>query len=522
MSNKVITMQQIRSVLQYLSKGYSLRAISRMLKISRPTITEYSRRLQSHPLPLTALQSMDDAALAAIVYTAPDNADQNEDARKADFVSRAAYFVQELKRTGVTRQLLWQEYLKAYPDGYRYTQFCLLLAQYRNTAKPSLHMEYKPAAMVMIDFAGDNLSYVDKATGAVFTCPVLVCILPYSGYSYVKALPDATMAQLMNALNDCLSFFGGVPHSLKTDNMKQMVVKPSRYEPAFTEAFNQWAQHYNIALTATRVAKPKDKAPVENEVKITYRRIYAPLRHKIFFSLDALNAAIAAQLALHHNQNFQRKDYSRHDCFNREEKPLLQPLPTGAFVMKHRVQAKVQKNYHITLGEDWHHYSVPYQYISKTVTAVYDGDVVEIYLQFQRIALHKRSYKKHGYTTVKEHMPQGHQHYFEQRGWTADYFIKQAAAIGTATRQYIEKLLKGKHFTEQTYNACLGILRLGKQYGNDRLEAACTRALPGEQYTYRTIDNILKNNLDKQPHSPQSELFKTPPHDNLRGPDTYQ
>ncbi|WP_157097854.1 Mu transposase domain-containing protein [Niabella ginsenosidivorans] len=271
-----------------------------------------------------------------------------------------------------------------------------------------------------------------------------------------------------------------------------------------------------------RVAKPRDKAPVENEVKITYRRIYAPLRDQVFFSLDALNRAISEQLAIHHDKPFQRKDYNRQDCFNKEEKHLLQPLPATPFVIKHRVQAKVQRNYHITLGEDWHHYSVPYGHIGKTVIAVYDADTVEIYLQFQRIALHKRSYRKHGYTTVKEHMPEGHRHYLEQRGWTADYFVRQATAVGASAKQYIERLLQAKQFTEQTYNACLGILRLGKQYGNDRLEAACLRALKGEQFTYRTIDNILKSNLDKQPASQQAELFQTPPHNNLRGPEAYQ
>lgn len=174
---------------------------------------------------------------------------------------------------------------------------------------------------------------------------------------------------------------------------------------------------------------------------------------------------------------------------------MLQPLPASLFIIKHRVQAKVQKNYHITLGEDWYHYSVPYPYIGKTVIDVYDADTVEVYLQSQRITLHKRSYKKHGYTTVKEHMLEGHQHYFERRGWTADYFLRQASAIGTSTKQYIEKLLKGKHFTEKTYNARLGILRLGKQYGNDRLEAACSRALSGEQFTYRTMQRFsnMKN-----------------------------
>ena len=513
-------MHLIRSVINYLSRGYSLRSISRELNISRPTITAYTVRLKNHPGSFDDLQFLDDAALASIVYAPIKQI--TEDTRKADFIQRVSYFLSELKRTGVTRHLLWQEYLKSYPEGYGYTQFCVLLAQYRNTSSPSMHFDYKPAEVVMVDFAGEPLSYVDRFSGEVITCPVLVCVLPYSGYSFVKALPNASLAQLTDALGDCLSFFGGVPQSLKTDNMKQVVTKPSRYEPAFTEAFNQWAQHYNIAITTARVAKPKDKAPVENDVKITYRRIYAPLRNQVFFSLDALNKAIQEQLTIHHHTNFQRKDYSRSDAFTKEELHLLQPLPPSKFVIKHRVQAKVQKNYHITLGEDWHHYSVPHQFIGKTVTAVYDAAMVEIYLQFQRIAIHKRSYKKHGYTTVKEHMPEGHQHFFERRGWTADYFLQKAAAIGTHTRSYIEGMLHGKQFTEQTYNGCLGILRLGHSYGNGRLEAACARALAGEVFNYRTIDNILKNNLDKQSHPIQQELFQTPLHDNVRGPDAYK
>lgn len=520
MANKVILMQQIRSIIQYLIKGFSLRAICKELHMSRKTVTVYTNRLNSHPLSLEQLKELSDAELAAIVY-APVKIRQ-ENNRKVIFTEQAPYFLNELKRTGVTRQLLWQEYRRQYPDGFGYTQFCILLNQYSKHLKPSMHLEYQAGQMVMIDFAGDKMCYTERATGEVIFCPVLIAVLPYSGLSFAKALPAASLTQTMAALNECFNFFTGVPEMLKTDNMKQIVTRPSRYEPVFTEAFTQWSQHYNITLTTARVAKPKDKAPVENEVKIAYRRIYAPLRDRIFFSLNELNQAINEQLGKHNHLLYQNRDYSRYDRFNLEEKSLLQPLPALPFVIKHRVQAKVQKNYHITLGEDWHHYSVPYGYIGKTVTAVYDSDTVEIYLQFQRIALHKRSYKKHGYTTLKEHMPEGHQQYFEQRGWTADYFLRQAAAIGTSAKGYIEQLLKGKHFTEQTYNACLGILRLGKQYGKDRLENACRRALEGNVFTYRTIDNILKNNLDKLPFSKQTELFQTPDHDNIRGPEAYQ
>jgi transposase len=488
--------------------------------MSRKTVTAYTNRLNSQVLALEELQHLPDAELAAIVY-APLKSPP-EDSRRIIFTEQAPYFSNELKRTGVTRQLLWQEYRRQYPQGYGYTQFCILLSEYSRRLKPSMHLEYQAGQLVMIDFAGDKMCYTDRATGEVIFCPVLIAVLPYSGLVFVIALTDASLIHTMEALNLCFCFFGGVPQALKTDNMKQIVTRPSRYEPVFTEAFVQWAQHYNIAITTARVAKPKDKAPVENEVKIAYRRIYAPLRDRTFFSLNELNEAIKEQLNKHNHQLYQNKSYSRYDQFFKEEKNLLQPLPASIFVIKHRVQAKVQKNYHITLGEDWHHYSVPYQHIGKTVTAVYDSDTVEIYLQFQRIALHKRGYKKHGYTTLKEHMPEGHQRYFEQRGWTADYFLRQASAIGTSAKGYIEQLLKGKHFTEQTYNACLGILRLGKQYGNDRLEAACKRALAGGVFTYRTIATILKNNLDKQSSGQQQELFKTPDHDNIRGPEAYQ
>jgi len=513
-------MHQIRSIIQYLINGSSLRAISRELHLSRKAVTGYSNRLKACSIPLEQLRELGDAELSAVVYLPVKEV--VPDSRKEDFLSRTEYFIRELSRTGVTRLLLWKEYKKQYPAGYEYAQFCALLAHYIQTHNPSMRLLHQPAEVMMVDFAGDKLSYTNTATGEVIPCPVLVCVLPYSNYAFVKALANARLLSLINALNECVQFFGGVPYGLKTDNMKQIVIKASRYEPSITEAFNLWARHYHISIITARVAHPRDKASVENEVKIAYRRIYAPLRNETFFSLEALNQAITHQLNIHNTENFQRKDYSRMDYFLKEEKPLLQPLPASPFIIKHRASAKVQRNYHITLGEDWHHYSVPYGYIGKTVSVVYDAEVVEIYLQMQRIALHKRSYKKHGYSTLKEHMPEGHQRYFEQRGWTGEYFLKQAAAIGDATRSYIEGVLKGKHFTEQTYNACLGILRLSKHYGTDRLEAACRRALAGGVFTFRTINNILKNNMDKHPFSEQQELFKTPTHNNIRGADHYK
>lgn len=522
MANKVITMQLIRTIIQSLEKGFSIRRISRDIKLSRKTVTLYAARLQNSQYSLTGLRQLDDADLALIVYAAQEpSATIQEDPRKAFFISRLPYFLSDLKRTGVTRLLLWQEYYKENPQGYAYTQFCVLLGEHRKVHEAGMHLDHRPAEVMMIDFAGDKITYTDRTTGEVIACPVLVCILPFSGFSYAVALANASIPQVIKGLNQCLQFFEGVPFSLKTDNMKQVVFKSCRYEPVFTEVMQQWALHYNLHLVATRVARPKDKALVENEVKLLYQRIYAPLRDEQFFSLTQVNAAFIRQLSLHHDQLFQKKNYSRRTLFETEEKGMLQPLPAGLFELKHSVMAKVQKNYHITLGEDWHHYSVPYQHIGKTVSAVYDTDIVEVFFQHQRIALHKRSYKHHDYTTVPDHMPEHHKNYFEQKGWTPEYFIKMAEKIGNCSHQYIQGTLKNRRFTEQTYNGCRGLLRLAKDYGNERFEAACKRALPSGTFSYRIISNILALNLDKETPT-QGDIFQTPAHDNLRGPEAYQ
>lgn len=522
MANKVILMQQIRALIQLLEKNYSLRAIALQLNISRQSVTLYAFRLKETGQPMELLRQLSDAALCAVVYEPALAIDYSDDLRRMDFNTRTPYLLTELKRTGVTRLLLWEEYRKQYDSPYRYTRFCDLLKEAIQPTKATMHLVHKPAEMVMVDFAGDKMSYVSKATGEVISCPVLVCVLPFSKYSFAMALPDATIPQVIKALNCCLQYFEGVPLSLKTDNMKQVVTKSCRYEPLFSEVLQQWSLHNNITLLATRVAKPKDKGAVENEVKIAYQRIYAPLRDEVFHHIDELNAAVLKQLALHNEKFFQLKDHSRLQQFKQEEQSLLQALPTTPFVIKHQVSAKVQKNYHITLGENYHHYSVPYQYIGKQVSAVYDTDIVEVYYKHNRIALHRRAYKKHDYTTTGDHMPDGHQQYYQQLGLTPNYFLEHASRIGEPVYQYMDKVLKARVYTEQSFNACKGILRLHKQYGTTRLEAACTRGLGGNTFNYRTLQNILINHLDQINQFHPNDLFKVPDHPNLRGPDAYK
>ena len=342
MANKVTSMQTLRLIIQLLDRNISERNISKQLHISRNTVKFYRERLQQKVFSYKQLQGLDDDMLSEIVY-ADLPSTQDEDKRKQDFRQRVPYFLSELERTGMTRQLLWEEYINQHPDGYRYSQFCHHLLELGKVLQPSFHARYNAGELMMIDFAGTLMSYVDRSTGEQINCPVLICVLPFSNYTYVEALPNARLPALIAALNNCLCYFKGAPLSLKIDNMRQVVQKSNRYEPTFTELIQQWALHNNIALVATRPGKPKDKAPVEGHVKIAYQRIYAPLRDQVFFNIQELNEGIRRQLEVHNNKNFQGKSYSRLWQFSQQEQHLLQTLPDQPFMIKHSTSAKVQK-----------------------------------------------------------------------------------------------------------------------------------------------------------------------------------
>jgi transposase len=523
MANRVKEMQTVRAILQLMHRQVSLNQIAGQLQLARRTVRKYAKLARDSSYQLDELLALDDPSLCAVMYppAAPIAPDINS--RCNYFLSRMQYYAGELKRTGVTRQLLWKEYQRDYPVGYSYSQFCHLLAQHQRIKQATMHFEHKPADKTLFDFAGSKMHYTDPETGEVKAVPVLIGVLPFSGYSYAIALEDATMPQLAKGLNKSETWFSGVTRYAKFDNMAQVVRRSCRYEPVFTEMIQQWAMYYGMGLLAARVRKPRDKPHVENEVKLVYQRIYAPLRDRVFFSLAELNAAIEQQLHAHHDEPFQNETFNRRQLFESQERPLLSPLPSTPYELKHKVQAKVCQDYHIILGEDWHHYSVPYQNIGKLLDVIYDTDIVEIYHLHQRVALHRRSFKRRGWTTLKEHMPQAHQKVYEQRGWNKEDFLQKAAGIGPNTHGFLEALFQSRTFTEQCFQASLGIMRLAKTYGPKRLDAACRRAIAFSTYTYRIIHTILNNNMDKEDlPDAQGDLFQIPVHENVRGSSAYE
>jgi transposase len=518
MANKSISMTQVRRIIQLRAEGLSKLKISQSLHIHRATLDNYLSKLVASGKDFPELLDCSDEQLTAFVYN--DSVVPKADNRIEDLQKHLDYFKEELSRPGVTRKTLWEEYHEAYPEGYHYAQFCVHFARHIKITKATMHLSHRAGDYLQVDFAGKKLHYIDIQTGEIVSCPVLICTLPFSGYTYVEALPSAGQEHLFCALNRCLAYLGGIPRNVLSDNMKQIVGKNQRYEYKFQELADQWAVHYNTNLVATRPRKPKDKPTVENNVYLSYLRIYAKIRNEEFHSVFEINKRIRELLGPYNQTAFQKLSGSRHERFLENEKSLLKPLPQDMFAIKHTTAGKVQMNYHVILGEDKHQYSVPHKYIGQTTKIIYDEHNVEIYIGFQRIALHKRDYRKHGYTTLPEHMPAKHLKYNETLGWDADYFVSLASKIGESTVEVFKKILASKDFIEQTYNACIGLKRLSEIYGPIRFDAACRRALKGSRITYGMIKNILENNMDKQAE-PEPNLFLIPEHDNIRGSQNY-
>lgn len=519
MANKTISMIQLKRIIQLKSAGLSKLSISQKLGLHRKTLNDYLFKLESTGKSYQKLLEQSESELVALVFNT--NNTRVPDARLNDLKNRFDYFTKQLTLPGVTRRILWEEYKISCPDGYGYTQFCEHFFRYNKRNKATMHFDHRPGEYLQVDFAGKPLYITDPETGEMTPCPVLICVLPYSNYPYIEALPTARQEHLFGCLSRCLEHLGGVPRNILSDNMKQYIQKNNKYEYKFSELVNQWALHYNTNLEATRPRKPKDKPTAENNVRISYLRVYAKLRNEIFTSLFDLNLRVMELVKQHVRLPFQKQAGTRFDRFMKEEKPGLKPLPSEPFIVRHITKGKVQMNYHVILGEDNHRYSVPYQYIGQSTKIIYDEQDVEIFIGFKRIAIHKREYRPGGYTTVDAHMPEKHLKYKETQGWNADYFLSVAKEIGESSEEVFRKVLASKEFVEQTYLSCKGLKRLSEIYGPGRFERACTRALKGSRVNYGMIKNILEKNLDQLQEN-QRYLFVIPEHENIRGKKTYK
>lgn len=511
MAQKPIRMEQIKQVQQLHNDGVSIKEIKRRLNISRNSVRKYIRLVGNTP-------DLPDKELAEKAY---DNETQlQKTARLHELIQYFKATDKELHKTGVTRQLLWTEYLLTHNNGYGYSQYCYHLKQWFRQSDLAMHMEYTPGDIMMIDFAGKKQSYVDKQTGEIIECEVFIASLPYSGLIFSYAVPSQQTADFAECINQMLRFYGGVPKTILCDNLKTAVTRSCKYEPVFTALCYQLSEHYSTTFSATRPYEPRDKAMVEKSVNIVYNHIYGPLRHETFYSLQELNKAVLQKLHLLNDKAYKNSPHSRSYFFEQQEKQILKALPSEPYALKKVSTLTVQRNYHIQLSEDRHYYSIPYQYVGKKVEVYYNQKEVAVYYNYERIALHIRNAYTKMYHTLVEHMPPNHQHMQEIKGWNKEDLLKQAGDLGPGVAKAASLILDSNFLIEQNYKSCYGMLMLKKQYGPQRLEAACKRALQGPKVNYTMIKNILERGLDKIEVPSSASVI--PAHNNIRGKELYQ
>ena len=513
MTGKPKPMSQIKQLLQLHQQGKNKKFIARSLGISKNTVKAYLAKLALSPLNIQSLLSLDDPILEAKFHTGNS---AYKDERFDHFKANLDYFVKELGKVGVTKQLLWEEYRSDYPGGYGHSQFCHHLVQQLIARKPSMVLQHRAGEKLFIDFAGKKLSYVDLETGEVVPCQVFVACLPYSDYSFIMVVRSQSIADFLYALRCCLEEFGGVPEVLVPDNLKSAIVKASSYEPDVNRAMEDFANHYKTTVIPTRARKPKDKALVENQVKLIYTRIYAKLRHLKFFDLSSVNKAVKEKTREHNQTRMQQKPYCREEKFLADEKHLLHALPEVPFELKYYRELKVAKNNHIYLTQDKHYYSVFYTYIGSTVKVIYTRSMVYIYAKGQQIAVHVRDYKQGGYTTIKEHLCSAHQHYLDR---SPEYYMGKAKLKSEAFNLLVEHLFAQNRHPEQLYRTCDGLLNLQRKTDEKVFDKACMMAIECQKYSYTFVLNILKNKMTEEPETKPSRPL--PIHQNIRGKEYY-
>jgi len=514
MAGKPKPMSQIKQLLQLHQQGKGIKFIARSLGISKNTVKAYLAKVTMSPLDIQALLSLDDPIMEGKFHAGNP---AYKDDRFEHFKGKLDYFSKELNRVGVTKQLLWEEYRTDYPAGYSHSQFCFHLSQQLVARKPSMVLQHRAAEKLFIDFAGKKLSYIDRDTGEVVSCQVFVACLPYSDYSFAMAVRSQSIGDFLYSLGCCLQELGGVPQVLVPDNLKSAIVKASRYEPDVNRAMEDFANHYRTTVIPARARKPKDKALVENQVKLVYSRVFAKLRNQQFFDLASLNIAIKEKIREHNQTRMQQKPYCRQEKFLADEKHLLQALPEQTFELKYYRDLKVAKNNHIYLTQDKHYYSVPYSYIGQSARVIYTRSMVRIYAKGEPIAVHVRDYKPGGYTTDKEHLCSAHQHYLDR---SPDYYLNRAKLKSDELYQLIGLIFAQNRHPEQLYKTCEGLMSLQRKTDQKDFQKACLMAIEHQNYSYRFILNILTNKMTTEAQTMQTKPL--PNHENLRGREYYQ
>ena len=509
-------MTKYREILRLKSMDFSERNIALSCSVSRNTVARVAKKANEYNISWPLPDNLTDEALGKMFFPKKQSVTNK---RMPDY----SYIRKELLRNGVTKKLLWFEYCEdcrmSGEEALMYSQFCHYIYQDEQKRRATMHIPRKPGEQIEVDWAGDPAHIIDPDTGEITEAHIFVGVMTYSQYSYVEAFINEQQKAWLTAHVNMYDFFGGVAKILVSDNCATAVniKQKSWYTRELNKSYYALAEHYGTAIIPARVRKPKDKPNVEASVNYVSTWITVALRNEQFFSLSELNAAIMVKLKKLNSNTFQKREGSRLSVFLGEEKSLLTALPATRFELADWYQPTVQFNYHVAV--DKMYYSVPFHYIRNKVDVRVTGTTVEVFLHQNRIASHKRLYGRPGqYSTTVEHMPENHQKYLE---WNGDRFRKWASKIGSNTHDAVDGILTSGRVEQQSYRACMGLLKLSEKYSPEKLEEACKKALTySHSPSYKSINNILVAMKDDQSVDSQKTV-KNNQHGITRGASYY-
>jgi len=490
----------------------SHREIARSIGTSSSTVSEYLRRFAEAGLSWPLSNALADTELEAKLFPPAPSVPTAERA-EPDW----AALHREMRRPGVTLMLLWQEYRANHPQGFAYSWFCEHYRIWVGRLDVVMRQEHRAGEKLFVDYAGPTVAVIERDTGEVRPASIFVGVLGASNYTYAEATWSQELPDWIGAHVRMFSFIGGVVEILVPDNLRSAVIRAHRYEPDLNPSYREFASHYGVAVIPARAARPRDKAKVEAGVLLVERWILARLRNRQFFSLAELNGAIAELLHELNTRAFKKLPGSRASTFAEIDRPALKPLPAQSYEFAEWKKVRVHIDYHIEF--DSHYYSAPYALVGKALDARATATTVELFHRGVRVASHMRSRRARKFTTRPEHMPDSHREYVK---WTPERLREWAASIGAATAAVIGAILAARRHPQQGFRAALGVLRLGKHYGNPRLEAVCERAQRLRIANFKSIESMLKNNLDRTALPEEPDPRQLPlMHENIRGPEFY-
>lgn len=515
-------MSIIKQVIQLKKLGESNRGIARRLKdIDKGTVNGYINTINANGWSLEWLLEKEDPELERMFHA---GSPAYTDGRMREFLELLPYFREQLtnRKLHVTRQLLWEEYRKTHPDGYGKSQFYEHLKQNlvaRKDIVTVLAGTYKPGEKLMVDYAGDRLSYIDTGTGEVVKVEVFVGCMPYSDYIYVICVPSQRTEDFLFALRMCLEHLGGVPPIVVPDNLKAAVITPDRHEPRLNEALRDMGNHYRFTVLPCDPASPTQKALVEDAVRIAYNRIAAKLRNREFHSLQELNNAVWGLCGQLNQTRMQKCPYTREERFHAMEKPLLSPLPGSVYEMRRYADLKVQNSCFVELRHDkvTHFYSVPHIHIGRNARVVFTRSWVKIYIDGKEVATHQRKHT-YGHTYVKEHLASSSLAVIER---SAAYYTAMAGSRSEDCRAYIKRIFSPERTNkpeEVYYRLCSAILSSYRRHDAAVVDLTCRQCLENNVFNYKGFEKILKNNSLMRANDEPCETAPVPTnHANMRG-----